>query len=1571
MTAYTETEGIPLDLLAPPRVNVDPPLDTKVQLAPLGELPWNVFEQLCVALIREEAEAERVRRYGTRGQSQEGIDLYARKGDGRYAVYQCKQTQDLSPAAIEKAVANFRGGDWFDRSDDFVICATASGLRTERAEAIEAEATRLADDEVRFEVWDAEEISRKLKVLPIVVFDFFGAEWVDRFCSLPLPETAAGRLEGPAIQELRARLGRFYQELFERHEPSLSIKDAVGLSVLRQRRLPTAARSHRENPIGEQDIGNDAEAGREDTLLAERLTLSSWLARGRRSLLLGSAGSGKSTALRQICLDLLSEEPLLGDLGQWADFIPIWLPFATWAGRAGTEPSVEAAVSSFFESYDEKDLGALARRALADERLVLLVDGIDEWTDPSAAGLAWDRLEQVAAMREVSVLAAGRREALGVLGVLGSAWEQAELAALSEEEAVELLIAHGADSKEAAAHIAELTRSSSVAPLARIPLLLAMTWQVRSTGPLPASRVEAVDRILDRLMDDYPKRRERAGGFAAEPLALDKEDEKIAIEELALVVQEHGPVPLPQARARETLKGTLEARGFTTDESTREGRSLLANAAGAMGLLLAEHPGVSFTHRALQEQLTARAIKRRRPEEQVRIVEAKASAITWRGVLIALITMTEDPRQAEALVESIELAEGLRDRWARAGMLAQIAIEATYLEPSGRRRLVAAARDEIEQGLNPVVRSEVVDALSEGIGLPQTASIAGRARHWLPRRFDWGAWGALAEWSPEDEKIRSRVTETFFRGLGSEDQRAARAAGGALLSLRPADLADRLIERLGLPIAPGERAASLDTLARAWPEDERVARWMSRARESEENLLRLVALGWRVHRGLHDDQDKKALYGLLDGWTHVDLAWSGAAAEILQAGWPDDVETRDRALETVGLGRRRPIEITSASWLLLGGYHRDSRVEGWILTELASEHPFVVVDDVDAYRLLGQRVAHEPAVREAIDRRLPKLGRSFMPALYSASLATRSQEARHILLETLESEDSGALGWVVRGLKEGWAGDQEVTRALEALAGRTAAGWVTDQLVDFVAPGRLDGWLLERLSDPGNRRPSRALLALADRGEEVRAEAFAVGSSLLGELKGRADDQVLEVLISHYADLEGGEKLAFRYLDDGRVPFSTFVRGAQIQPALSGPVLDRFLPLPQALRRRVAERLGEGAGAPVGARAVVSDWRAELSPPAATDAAAADARRCPDDERDRLTETAIESLHTFTPPTREGYPGLAVLIELGQLDRFAKERARWGDEDPLTLDLNAHYEPDWALGALLASRWAEMEQAVGEPADRLGRADRHGVWELIAPFAAAQPEARRACLRFIREHGVGARPGLLGFLADARPRSQELLAALVEAVDGGINDRSPMRDTLLLGSELMAEHFGRGGEPPAALTERIDRAASAGVILCLAIGWPESRVTADVIDDLNSTRRRLPIDVEWRVVLALSGAREAQQAIDGYLDYSAGQGRFVPPPPQVLERRVAKDKELVEQLSATLVGGNPRPSQLASYAKLLSSASRLEDPARKLVEDRCRVALEGEDVDIVAFDLLASENRPLGLSLSEALRGAS
>ena len=60
-------------LRAPPDTDRPrPPVETRVQCLPMGELSWENFERLCYRLVGQQSEVEHCARYGVQGEAQEG-----------------------------------------------------------------------------------------------------------------------------------------------------------------------------------------------------------------------------------------------------------------------------------------------------------------------------------------------------------------------------------------------------------------------------------------------------------------------------------------------------------------------------------------------------------------------------------------------------------------------------------------------------------------------------------------------------------------------------------------------------------------------------------------------------------------------------------------------------------------------------------------------------------------------------------------------------------------------------------------------------------------------------------------------------------------------------------------------------------------------------------------------------------------------------------------------------------------------------------------------------------------------------------------------------------------------------------------------------------------------------------------------------------------------------------------------------------------------------------------------------------------------------------------------------------
>lgn len=392
----------------PPRSKVRPPVDTRAQELPFGELAWEDFERLCLRLARHEGDVLHCQLYGTRGRNQEGIDIYARlKGPATYRVYQCKREVNFGASKIRRAVAKFLDGGWAAKSTSFVLCTKESLVETTRADELEAQRKVLEQRGVDLVVWDSGQLSSLLKARPLLVDDFFGRSWVRAFMGEEAASSLAYRLDAAEVGTFRLRLGQLYARVFGTHDPGLPVPLVGPIASLplhqryvladlvesrpRESALFTQVSDHSSaEPLDSSDSPTESLDGRRSRLpssdepLLERVSLEGWLGDGTNFLVLGGPGSGKSSLLRFVAVDLLDDAPFLQSLSaKWGEQLPVWISFPYWTRLIASEGQDVCSVSKLLQiwlrSLDEERLWPLVERALGDDRLLLLVDGLDEW----------------------------------------------------------------------------------------------------------------------------------------------------------------------------------------------------------------------------------------------------------------------------------------------------------------------------------------------------------------------------------------------------------------------------------------------------------------------------------------------------------------------------------------------------------------------------------------------------------------------------------------------------------------------------------------------------------------------------------------------------------------------------------------------------------------------------------------------------------------------------------------------------------------------------------------------------------------------------------------------------------------------------------------------------------------------------------------------------------------------------------------------------------------------------------------------------------------------------------------
>ncbi|MFS4580911.1 NACHT domain-containing protein [Phaeobacter sp. C3_T13_0] len=449
------------DLATPPSgVFPTPPAQPVHMMLPLGSLSWENFERLCYRLALSQGTFDHVARYGKQGQKQEGIDVFARKPNGRYTVWQAKRYTTYKPANLKSAVEAFLAGQWVEQSDTLVIAVQALLDDTKLQDEIERQTKKLAAKNIVLEVLGGDTLAERIRPHQTLVSAFFGRHWLEAFYGDAIDPNIKDRLDGIEFDKARAQLATFYTTRFSdldqgmvgarfattpgSHQPlALLERFAMADVFIKEQTSETAIK---QNRLENDDVSaRELRAEIEGRILrsanpyeVRRVSAADWLIDGNKLAILGDAGTGKSTLLRAIALDLLGDQSVFTALGQrWGDRLPVILPFAKWARATNLqdgEISLTDMVAQSLQPLLTSDIVSLVNRAVEEQRIVLIVDGLDEWSNEQAARTALQTLLTLVQVHNIPTLVSGRPQGLRRIGSLPQAWSTAELAPLSSAQ---------------------------------------------------------------------------------------------------------------------------------------------------------------------------------------------------------------------------------------------------------------------------------------------------------------------------------------------------------------------------------------------------------------------------------------------------------------------------------------------------------------------------------------------------------------------------------------------------------------------------------------------------------------------------------------------------------------------------------------------------------------------------------------------------------------------------------------------------------------------------------------------------------------------------------------------------------------------------------------------------------------------------------------------------------------------------------------------------------------------------------------------------------------------------------
>ena len=1567
---------------------------------------------------------------GDQVQAQDGIDVYARLIGGGHVCWQARNWQDVGASDIEKAVDDFLEGKWATSAKRFVFCARASFADTRLQDTIEAQAKRLLKKGTVFEAVDGSQFSEKLRSHPEIVDDFFGRNWLVAFAGEEAAASLKRPLEMQRVIALRKRLAEIYDARIHQLDPGLNAdpgrRDAGDI-----RKRFVVPDVDLDNPFLEPSLepedgpaevpGQDDDAWQFDEYSdrtpanfrrppsesseAPSVAFDDWLLHGERALLLsGAPGSGKSTALRCLALDLVRTPQLFPAVSdRLGARIPLLVPFALWSrltAKEQREVRLSEVIRETFRAFvPRSELDEYFIEALLDDRLVLLIDGLDEYTNEQAARTTLATIETFVRTHDVFTIATARPAGLRRLGVPESGyWKTARLVELPPRQqrdlATKLLSEEDSVATPVALRVEQFFKQlehSRLQSLAGNPLLLHGMLSVASRQIiLPNTRFQLFQKLIEIFLEVHPNRRAtaaaevelRSGIFSTDDVRSE------ALAKLAFEVQARGAdVGIDRRDARQVIKGFLaDSEGgpaWSMEQARLGARELTAVDADTSGLIVERGPEeLAFCHAVFREHLAGLELATWSLEDQVEFVSCHAGEPRWRGAILSLLQSLKRRADVELILEAIlDEYEGAPDSTDRLLLLADAAFATASLSGSVGRQAALECLSRIESGTDDTEGLELLGMALDGPRAgPIGEAIVTRLGRWWPGITEWwlpDLFAQLGRWPPTEE-----LAETLQLALRGDSNQLAAASSLARVFGESPEVGCNLIALAHESVNPWVTAAALDALSRGWRSIDGLDNWLHEAERSSSIQLRAVAALALYRRGRRGDKGRDSLLRALGaGWSRFTGSLHAEIMDALVADWADDSKLQDACWDRLEMRGPSTYDIgyDNARSMLMRLHREDPRVPRWVQKEIETRDYFPFGGTLPGGALLEPILSEHANVRGSVQTWFKgEKSSSLDYTVAQLAAMVRSDEAKQAVLSRL-AETGPFRFWPIWSLLHGWGiGDPEVAAALKPLPRIPPE---ERQHIAHHVPA-IVGSVDESL---------RLLIEICDLREVSRTDFVIDGFAALGNgiHEGEAVSAVLPHVRQSPAEFGGG--LIARFHSDSRVREFALERLRKSSPPLGAIasvygsdaeiaplILQRAAPLPTVFRRYIARRASQRFDDEALKR-VLRECDQETDSHAmiqATIGRSYAALAAPGEPQDRA-EVLRAQLHAVGPTfDDQRVAALGGLLALGRVDVFAGEK-EGSDDKPLRVNLVGQFKDYVPALELAAERWEDLETAMGEsPVSRLSRwsDEPAGFWRSLAPYLSRSSRLRTRFFEHCEDGSVVLpAPALLALARLVGPGSSLLLdcckRVLAMEFDGQKWTPFDVAHATVVASKCLAAHFAKDVSAFEAIVVASDSLrGEGGAVVGLASRWPDHEIVVREYQNLLEPRpwHGLLVCTDlW--LLSLKGTRE--QVATALAKFVT---RPVPSPwdfPEdaldAFRARLERDPEVEETLRQLAID-NDEPSVRASTVRLLASTSTRQ--SQDLAEELLAAEHRRSGPPRFALDILTNRIRPVRNLMREVLR---
>lgn len=1231
-------------LYTPSNSVVKLPIETLEHELPIGELSWEDFEKLCLRIVQIDYSINDCDIYGIKGDKQDGIDIYADRLDSTYECYQCKNYQKVIPSTLDSALKTFMEGNWFNKSYRFVFCTNYPLSSKSLADKCIEIKKLLEKHNIQFEKWDNVQISRVLKEHPQIVYDFFGREWVKSFNGEEFLNQISKRrkLDVNEVIQYRKTLSSLYSNIFQQYDPGIpsQSKDVQTLTCLLQERFiiqdvyeecSLISEHKKENQTNEEINSRANDFFMESAAFNDYTTHSRGLEKNRtkksppsfykenarrrtsvdsllpthdKSIILGDPGTGKSSLLRFITLDLLSDSPQLTNISQeWGKLLPIWLPFANITKHLENDHSLNLLeiLEKWFKSSAQENLFGLVTNAFEDERLLLFVDGIDEWTSQNAASCAIDKIQILANEFNIRVVFSGRPLGYKVLksSLLGvNDIEIAPFSTYQQQQYVLYWYCKWAESiSKPDADLAktnteyffkELNSSNELRLLAENPLMLNILIMIKFNGGiLPTNKFKALKEITEYLIENHPNNRKRAAAIILHDqmeFELSEIFTKLAYE----IQKDSSDGIIRKNDAKKIIVGFLEDYMFYPKlKAKKDAEDILNIGANNIGIIIEKsNDDIAFMHRQFQEYLAAQYMIDSDEDFQLQTLQDYSANPTWHQTILCFFGLlkTTQRKLYGKCIAQIESTDNRIDKRLYLEYLKyEIVLNLSTAPPILISEIWELLINDFEWETNTKRKSILWNIILKSVYNPKIKeAVVSYLTRFFPNENAYSDVRVNLFKEFKDRILSTIQKEFLLKNLinGNEYQRLD-ASNVLQLFIKDEFINKKIMNLLDKCTNVEILPYALNVIISDFVPSDIKKQYFEAFKDSKHPQIAVFCMKLKVHLKLHTDNDLNTFIKIQKQCRYM---LDNTVYQILLTGWSDSEKLLDICLSSLDKPNFGNVDLESEIvWQLLTScFSNDPKVVDRIVRELTSEkYPFSSGSH-NTWKSIQENFKPFPKLVEAVNSWIIKT-KHFEPERAYAGVYSQSEELKSYFLECL-TQDTNLIHWSLWVLKELWGNDKDIINSVKKrfmnlrpnndLAAYHIPFFFKDDKESAIT-------ILEELMfAPKNTVPDRAVRALIeidkDYFEKKWLRAF-LNEKISNFSKGEfgTSRYVLQVIVANFAELSIVEDYVLNNYKNDKSWFYIILKNYPHMSEIVDSMLLSSQPLETNYRRQLVEKISE------------------------------------------------------------------------------------------------------------------------------------------------------------------------------------------------------------------------------------------------------------------------------------------------------------------------------------------------------------------------------------------------------------